>query len=169
MKTSDTATLLLTVSLLLAPPSSLALKSDQDQPMLLEADSVEIDDGKGVSTYQGNVIITQGSFKLWADRMWIYRKAGKTEKILTEGNPTRFRQLMDETNEEVRGRAKKASILVDEDEVTLMEEAAIEQGKDSFRSDRILFIRSKSLIKAGAVVAGKQRVQVVIEPKKEEK
>jgi lipopolysaccharide export system protein LptA len=159
--------MLLATGLLLAPAYSFALKSDQAQPMHLEADSVEIDDEKGVSLYQGNVIITQGSFKLWADRMWIHRQAGKTEKILAEGNPARFRQLMDETNEEVRGRARKASIVLDRDEVQLVEEAVIEQGKDSFSSDRILFVRSKSLIKAGAIVEGKQRVQVVIEPKKD--
>lgn len=168
MRASNPTTVLLATALLLVPASSFALKSDQAQPMHLEADSVEIDDEKGVSLYQGNVIITQGSFKLWADRMWIHRKAGKTEKILAEGNPTRFRQLMDETNEEVRGRARKASVILDKDEIQLVEEASIEQGQDSFRSDRIVFIRSKSLIKAGAIVKGTQRVQVVIEPKKSE-
>ena len=167
MRSFDFSGLLLASLLLLAPLSSFALQSDQDQPIHLEADSVEIDEEKGVSLYQGNVIITQGSFKVWADKMWIYRKAGKTEKILTEGNPTRFRQLMDGSNEEVRGEAKKASIFPDKDEVQLSGDAVIEQGKDNFRNDRITFIRSKSLIRAGAVVEGKQRVQVVIEPKKE--
>ena len=150
-------------SLLLLPGLSLALSSDKDQPIQLEADSVDIDEASGVSIYLGNVIITQGSLKLWADKMWIYRKNGITERIVTKGNPTHFRQLMDDSNEEVRGRAKQAVFYVQKDEIHLNDEAVLEQKQDKFRSDRIIYLRSKSLVKAGASAQGKQRVKVTIE------
>ena len=148
------------------PASSHALSTDKDQPIQLEADSVEIDEAKGISIYQGNVHITQGSLVIWADKMWIHRNPKGIEKIITEGNPTRFRQLMDNSPEEVRGSAKKAELYLETDELRLSQDARIEQGKDSFVSDRIIFLRSKSQVKAGSSAQGKERVKVVIEPAK---
>ena len=150
-------------SFLLLPGLSLALSTDKDQPIQLEADSVDIDDASGVSVYLGNVVVTQGSLKLWADKMWIYRKNGVTEKIVTKGEPTHFRQLLDDSEEETKGQAKQAEFYVQKDEIHLIDEAVLEQKQDKFRSDRIIYLRSKSLVKAGASAQGKQRVHVTIE------
>ena len=149
---------------MLLPASCLGLSSDQNQPLRLEADSVEINEATGISFYQGNVIITQGSLKLWADRMWIHRRNGQTEKIITEGKPTRFRQLMDESGKEVRGKAQRAELYLERNEVILIEDAVLEQDKDEFRSDRIIYDRSQFQVRAGASAQGKQRVHVIIEP-----
>jgi len=165
----STKPLLLRLSLLLClltPLSLSALTSDRDQPMHLEADSVSIDDASGVSLYEGNVVITQGSLKLWADRLWIHRKDGKTQKIVSEGNPSHFRQLMDDNDEEVRGHALRAEFYLDRDELMLFDKAVLEQGPDQFRSDRILYNRASALVKAGTSAEGKERVQVIIEPQK---
>lgn len=150
---------------LLFPLTLQALSGDRDQPMHLEADSVSIDEGTGVSLYQGNVVITQGSLKLWADRLWIHRRDGKTDKLISEGQPTRFQQTTDE-QEEVRGRALRAEFYVDRDELLLFDDALLEQGPDQFRSDRIIYNRTSSQVKAGTSADGKQRVQVIIEPRK---
>lgn len=150
---------------LLGPLPSQALESDRDQPMRLEADSVSIDDASGVSLYEGNVVITQGSLKLWADRLWIHRRNGETEKIVSEGNPTRFRQLLDGDGEEVRGQALRAEFFIDRDELLLYDNALLEQGPDQFRSDRILYNRASAQVKAGTSAKGTQRVQVIIEPR----
>ena len=150
---------------LIWPFTLLALSGDRDQPMHLEADSVSIDEGTGVSLYEGNVIITQGSLKLWADKLWIYRREGKTNKLTSEGKPTRFRQLNDEQIE-VRGQALRAEFYVDRDELLLFDDAVLEQGADQFRSDRILYNRASSQVKAGGSADGKKRVQVIIEPQK---
>ena len=150
---------------LLAATPVLAMTGDRDQPMTLEADSVAIDEGTGVSLYEGNVIVTQGSLKLWADRLWIHRREGRTEKLISEGAPTRFRQMTDD-RQEVRGRALRAEFYVDRDELLLFDEAVLEQGTDRFSSDRIVYNRTSAQVKAGASAEGKQRVQVIIEPRK---
>ncbi len=148
---------------LLLPGSALALSSDRDQPMHLEADSVSIDEETGVSLYEGNVVITQGSLKLWADKLWIHRRDGKTQKFVSEGQPTRFRQLTDD-QQEVKGRALRAEFYVDRDLLLLFDEAVLEQGADQFRSDRIVYNRANAQVRAGASAEGKQRVHVIIEP-----
>lgn len=149
---------------LLATTTAQAMSGDREQPMTLEADSVSIDEGTGVSLYEGNVVVTQGSLTLWADRLWIHRRNGRTEKLISEGAPTRFRQLTDE-RQEVRGRALRAEFYVDRDELLLFDEALLEQGSDSFRSDRIIYNRTTAQVRAGASAEGKQRVQVTIEPR----
>jgi lipopolysaccharide export system protein LptA len=149
---------------LLVSSSAQALSSDREQPLTLEADSASIDEGSGVSLYEGNVIVTQGSLKLWADRLWIHRRDGKTEKLISEGAPTRFRQLTDD-RQEVKGRALRAEFYVDRDELLLYDEAVLEQGADQFRSDRIVYNRATAQVRAGASAKGKQRVRVIIEPR----
>jgi len=150
---------------LLTPALLQALTSDKDQPMQLEADSVSIDDSTGVSLYEGNVVITQGSLKLWADRLWIYRHDGKTEKLVSEGKPTHFEQLTDD-KEKIRGHALRAEFYPERNELLLFDDAVLEQGADQFSSDRILYNRISAQVKAGTSASGKQRVQVIIEPQK---
>jgi lipopolysaccharide export system protein LptA len=142
-----------------------ALESDRDQPMQLEADSLSIDESSGVSLYEGNVIIVQGSMKLWAERLWVYRRQGKTERIVSEGEPTRFSQLPEVDGVEVRGQARRMEIHVERDEMLLIDNALLEQGGNSFRNDRILYNRSNAQVRAGSSAQGKKRVQVVLEPK----
>lgn len=153
---------------LLFPSLCQGLAGDSDQPIHLEADSVEIDESTGVSIYRGNVIITQGSLKLWADTMWVHRSNGVTKKITAKGNPTRFRQQMDDSRGEVKGSAKQAEFFLESDELHLTQDAVLEQEQDRFLSDRIIFLRSKSQVKAGTSAQGKERVRVIIEPKQSE-
>ena len=46
---------LLALMLILAGPATFALESDKQQPIELAADSVDIDESKGVSIYRGDV------------------------------------------------------------------------------------------------------------------
>lgn len=162
-----TAGLLALLLLLVVPLQLQALEGDREQPMHLEADSLSIDERSGVVLYEGNVEITQGSLKLWADRLWIHRREGKTEKIIGEGAPVRFRQLLDKQGGEVRGEAMRVEIIVESDELLMIDNALLEQGGDSFRNDRIIYNRSKAMVRAGTSAQGKQRVQVVIEPRQQ--
>ena len=71
--------------------------------------------------------------------------------------------MLDDSEEETKGQAKQAEFYVQKDEIHLIDEAVLEQKQDKFRSDRIIYLRSKSLVKAGASAQGKQRVHVTIE------
>ncbi|MCG8093903.1 MAG: lipopolysaccharide transport periplasmic protein LptA [Candidatus Thiodiazotropha endolucinida] len=144
-----------------------ALESDKDQPMHLEADSLSVDEASGVVLYEGSVEITQGSLRIWADRLWIHRRQGKTERVIGEGSPVRFRQLTEKGDGEVHGEARRVEINAERDELLLIDDASLEQGGNRFRNDRIIYNRAKAMVKAGTSAQGKQRVQVVIEPKKQ--
>ncbi len=152
------------LSILAGCAAAWGLESDREQPMELAADSLSIDESQGVSLYEGHVEITQGSFRLWADRVWIYRRQGKTEKVVSEGAPTHFEQLLEVDGDLVRGQAMKMEIDLGRNELLMIDQARLEQAGNQFGNDRILYNRGTAQVKAGSSAQGKERVQVVIEP-----
>ena len=71
--------------LLLAAGGAAGLATDKDQPMDLEADAADIDEGRGVSVYTGNVVATQGSMRLESEKLTVHHPAGKAQRIEAEG------------------------------------------------------------------------------------
>jgi len=152
---------LLALVLILAAPAILALESDKEQPIELTADSVDIDESKGMSVYRGDVDLRQGSIRLLADVVTVYQRKRKATKIIAEGNPVKFEQATDKGP--VKGRAKRAEYEVNSENLVMIGDAVLIQGKDRMQSDRITYDRVKSVVKAGAAAKGKQRVKITIE------
>ena len=146
-----------------------ALSSDKDQPLDLEADSAEIDEGKGMSVYIGNVIATQGSMRLESDRLTVFHSGTKAERLEADGKPARFQQLADDSPEPVKARARRLEYRFDSEELILTGDAVVLQGKDTFQSDRITYDRVKSVVKGGAAAKGKERVRITVDPKGRDK
>jgi len=145
------------------------LSTDKDQPLDLEADSAEIDEAKGLSTYAGNVVATQGSMRLESDRLIIFHKGSKAERLEAVGKPARFQQLADDSPEPVKARAQLMEYRFDSEELLLTGDAVVLQGKDTFKSDRITYDRVRSVVKGGAAAKGKERVRITVDPKPREK
>lgn len=153
--------LLLALVLLCAGGAVQALESDKEQPIELAADSVDIDESKGTSVYRGDVDLRQGTMHLQADVVTVYQDKRKPTKIIAEGRPVKFQQQSDKGL--VKGRAKRAEYEVDSENLVMIGDAVLLQGSDSMRSDRIVYDRVKSVVKAGAAAKGKQRVRISIE------
>jgi len=152
--------------LLTVPAIGNALESDREQPIYVEADGADINDKTGVSIYTGNVVVTQGTTKLNADKVTVTQKGEKSDHILAEGNPVKFQQQKKGSKGVVKGRAKKADYHMGSDTIYMIGDAVMIQGKDTFRSDRITYDRVKGQVKAGTSAKGKQRVRIAIQPKK---
>jgi len=156
-------------SLSMVPWPSAALESDKDQPILLEADGADINDRTGISVYTGNVVVTQGSIKINADKITVTQQDQKSDHILAEGKPVRFQQEPDNKKELIKGRALRTEYYMDSEMVYLIGDAILTQGKDTFKSDRITYDRVKAQVKAGSSAKGKQRVSISIQPRQKEK
>lgn len=150
---------LLVLMLLCAPLQ--ALESDRSQPIELTADSVDIDEGKGLSIYRGDVDLRQGSMRVLADVVTVHQKERKPSQIVAEGRPVKFRQQSEEGP--VRGEARRVEYAVGSENLVLIGDAVLMQNNDTMRSDRIVYDRVKSVVKAGAAAQGKQRVRISIE------
>jgi lipopolysaccharide export system protein LptA len=148
--------------LLILPTLAQALQSDKDQPIDVEADGVDMDDRKGISIYQGNVILTQGSIVIKADKVTVSQKSDGADKIVAEGRPVTFRQETEGNKGTIRGRANRTEYHANSEIIYLIGNAVLIQGKDTFKSDRITYDRAQAVIKAGASAQGKQRVKVTI-------
>ena len=147
----------------LAPTAAFGLSTDQDQPILVEADSVEIDEASGVSVYQGQVDVKQGSIHITADKVTVYQKEKRTDRVLAVGTPVRFQQKTDK-GKLVKGNARQVEYQVSSDELTLSGDALLTQDDDRFSSDRIVYDRKKAQVKAGASAQGSERVRITINP-----
>lgn len=157
--------LMLTVTVM---PITLALESDQYQPMYVEADAAELDEKQMTSLYIGHVEVTQGSLFIQADEVLVHHKPDRrAEKIIAIGQPVRYRQQLDDDPEEVKGRALRMEYEADREELTLIDEAVLIQGEDRFASDRIVYNRITDRVTAGSSAQGRERVKIRIEPESE--
>ncbi|MEJ2529794.1 MAG: lipopolysaccharide transport periplasmic protein LptA [Gammaproteobacteria bacterium] len=163
---------LITLTLLLLtsfPFVTHALEDDVNKPIEVEADSVEIDEGSGKSIYKGNVILTQGSIRLAADRITVIQHDNKSDQIVAVGKPALLTQKPASGKKPVKGRSSRMEYSVDSDILYLIGNATLTQDQDTFKSDRIAYDRKKSLIKGGTSAQGKQRVRVTIKSNSDKK
>lgn len=155
----------LALAFLAAPVRSPALEDDQDKPLYLESDSAELDDAKSISVYTGNVFVKQGSMEIRGNQVTVYHDPERKPKhIISVGTPSTYRQQMEGEEREVEAEALRMEYDADNDEITLIDKAVLFQGTDTFRSDRIVYDRTRGLVKAGASARGKERVKITITP-----
>jgi len=157
----------LALALLVAPAHTPALEDDQDKPLYLESDSAELDDAKSISIYTGNVFVKQGSMEIRGNQVTVHHDAERKPKhIISIGTPSTYLQQVEGEEKEVEAEALRMEYDADKDEITLIDQAVLFQGQDTFRSDRIVYDRAKGLVKAGASARGKERVKITITPSK---
>ena len=148
--------------LALVSGTAFALDSDSMQPIELAADSVDFNEAKGLSIYKGDVDLRQGSIRLRGDLVTVYQDGLDPKRVVAEGRPVKFEQRIDKG--QVKGEALRVEYEVNSENIILIGDAVLIQGKDSMRSDRIVYDRINSVVKAGAAAKGKQRVRITIQP-----
>ena len=156
----------LLISALALAGEARALSSDKDQPIHIEADSVVIDDGRGIATYRGHVQYTQGSAHLTADEVIVYSADRKqVDKVEAKGAPATFRQRPDNKDEDIRGQSLRIDYFANEARLVLEKDAHLWQGQNEFTGDRIEYRSNEEVVQALKAPDGKSRVQVVIQPR----
>jgi len=145
----------------------MALSTDSEQAINIEADQAELDDRRQVAVYTGSVVITQGTLRIDADKVEMYYDGEKgLTRAIALGKPARYRQLPDDSKEYTRARARKMEFLPLKNLVHLIEDAHWTQGKDSVTGDRITYDTERDQARAQTTGDGKGRVRVTIQPKR---
>jgi len=153
---------LLAALLLAAAQPCLALSSDRDQPMELEADHANIDDQRGVHVYTGNVIITQGTMRITADHLTVKLRDGDIVEAIALGQPATYRQRPDGKEQDVEAKSLRMEYYADKGELILIDQARVWQGRDTFSSQRIHYDIDQDIVNAGD---GQNRVKIILQPK----
>lgn len=143
----------------------LALSSDREQPIRIEADSVEIDDLKGISVYRGNVRYVQGTLRLLADTLTLfYDQDRRLERLEADGTPARFRQRPDGREEDMHAEALHIEYLAGPQRLILEHRARIRHQGNEFTGELIEYDAVQDVVSARKGESGEGRVQVVIQP-----
>ena len=156
----------LLAGLLLVVAHVSALDSDREQPIQIEADEAVRDEIVGETRYEGNVVLTQGSLRITADRIAIRHDAKGADAILATGQPARLVQQPAPEQAPVEASALRIEYRRSEDLVRLIDDAKIKQDGSILSGDSIDYIVSKRTVKAAgnAGSGGDRRVEVLIPP-----
>lgn len=165
---------ILVVILMLIYSNISALSIDREQPILIEANQAAIDNIKGIATYEGNVIVTQGSIRINADKITLnYTPEQAIEKIIATGNLASFTQHLD-SEEDIKAKAKRMEYNAIEDTLLLTDKAELRKqkgNKDIYTSNapRILYDTKKGFTKADGGSNNGGRIRISIEPQQVKK
>jgi lipopolysaccharide export system protein LptA len=150
---------------LLAPLRAIALTSDRQQPIRIEANRVEIDERQGTSTYIGSVQVTQGTFRLNAQRVVVHRGREAVQRIVAHGDPATFQQQPEGADYLIRGQARELRYEAGDGTVALTGAAHLWQGRDEFSGARVIYELERERVRAeGGSDNG--RVRAIIHPQK---
>jgi lipopolysaccharide export system protein LptA len=158
--------LLSLIVLVCAPVTGWALPEDTQQPIHVQADTVEIDDRRGVSVYQGNVHLTQGSIVLTADKLTVYHPKRQLEKAIAEGNPAHYKQDLDTKGSQVRAQSSTMEYSATQRVLVLSGGAHVWQDGNEFRGSRVEYDLKTDVVHARRGDSAQERVEVTIQPNK---
>jgi lipopolysaccharide export system protein LptA len=157
----------LAAALALAAPAAAALPEDRSQPIHLEASRGQLDQKTGVSVYEGNVVITQGSMRLTADTVTIHVKDNNFQRMEAVGAPANLRYKPAADKPEMQGTSKRVEYDVAGAKVIMSGGARLVQGQDVFTGDRVEYDLKGDVVRArGAGDNG--RIQFTIQPRTQE-
>jgi len=112
------------ILLLAMPGALLALESDRQQPLEVNADSTDGSLGDGIATLKGNVEIRQGTMLIRSDLAEVEKVDGRVRKFELNGNPVHLQQEIEEEGL-VTAEAKNVVYMVATGIVTLTGEADV--------------------------------------------
>ena len=152
-----------TIMLLALPVYSHALPSDANQPIKLLADKATYSERTGVTSYSGNVIITQGTLRLTADDITVNLSQQRSiNSAVATGRPATMQQIVTKEKGLAKGQANKIDYNAVTGIITLTGNAKLDQNGASFAGNVIRYS-----LKAGDVEAtagGSQRVELILPP-----
>jgi lipopolysaccharide export system protein LptA len=154
--------------LLCLPALAYGLASDRDQPITIEADRATLKEKEGISVYQGNVYLNQGTLKLHGDTMTVYTKDDHIEKAVLTGNPATSLQRPDGQDVDQHAEARRMEYQATQGLMILTGAARVWQtdGKE-LRSEKITYNINKNTADAGNSSGG-DRVHITLQPKPRE-
>lgn len=159
--------------------AAYALSTDKDQPIEIEADTAQLDKGKQVTIYTGNVVVVQGSIRMTGDKLTVYYDDNQQLKdAYLNGRPAYFKQRPDGKQEDFEGWALKMEYHAAENLLHLIDQAKLKQGDQTMTGARISYDTENSILTARGASGVRQnagtdkttppsgRVKIIIPPKK---
>lgn len=141
-----------------------ALPEDRNQAIEIEAREALRDESKGLTVYEGNVSIIQGSIRINADRVSVYSDGSKVSRIVCDGRPASYQQQQKADAVPVIARANTITYDLAGDIILLTGNASLEQDSAALSGQRIEYDLKQEIIRAGGGDGKNDRIRMVIPP-----
>ncbi len=128
--------------------SVMAFGANDNTPIKIQSDRAELNNQKGIATYTGDVIVTQGEATLNAEKVIIYSTNNTLVKIEAFGNPAHFSQ--EKNADTPKTDAYGETIIYNEQSqiLKLIKKARLQQASNSFSGDVIEYNTLKGIVNA---------------------
>lgn len=156
--------------------SVMAERGDRKKPMYLEADRATVEDvnrkeASRITVFTGNVIITQGTMRISADKVIMKEDLNGFKHATATGDLVSFRQKRDGLDEYVEGWSQRVEYDSKTDKIELFRQARLKRGSDEVQGDYISYDMNSEFFKVisskerGVETGPDKRVRITIQPK----
>ncbi|MEO0444211.1 MAG: lipopolysaccharide transport periplasmic protein LptA [Pseudomonadota bacterium] len=121
------------------PALSSALPEDSQQPIRIVSNSAVKDNKTGLTIYQGEVDISQGTLNIRADKVTIYSNEEQVVKIIAVGSPAQFKQKPAVDKADVLAKAKTIEYKLDSKQISLSDDASLDQDGSKITGNTIVY------------------------------
>lgn len=154
----------------------LAERADRDKPIHIEADSATVEDYKRrdnfrTSTFTGNVIFTQGTRVIRADKAILKEDLKGYRYATGYGNLVYYREKRDGVDEYIEGWSQRVEYDEKINKIELFDKARLKRGEDEVRGDYISYDITRDFFQVmsdkekKAKENSESRVRVIIQPR----
>ncbi|MBI3779234.1 MAG: lipopolysaccharide transport periplasmic protein LptA, partial [Gammaproteobacteria bacterium] len=147
-------------------PAAHAAGDDADEPIRINARSVEANEKTGTAVYRGHVVAEQGRLSIRADRVEIRARDNQTELIQAIGSPVKLRQQPDATTEEIQAEARRVDYHVLSGKLDMIGDVSLRRGDDLFTGSVLHYDLDTRSLSATGDDRSDGRVHAVIQPRK---
>ena len=161
---------ILATLLSLCTPPCFAERADRDKPLHLESDQVLMDDAKKISTFTGNVQLTQGTLLIRGDKIIVTQDKDGFKHGTVYGNTASFRQKREGMDEYVEGSGERIEYDTRAEVIDFYVQARVKRGLDEVRGEHITYNIKTEIFQVssggtGAADTPPKRVRAVLQPK----
>lgn len=158
--------------MLLCTPLCFAERADRDKPIHLEADQVRIDDAQQISTFTGNVKLSQGTLLIRGDKIVVKQDKDGFKHGTAYGKTASFRQKREGLNEYVEGYGERIEYDTRAETVDFYVQARLKRELDEVLGEHITYSAKTEIFQvnggASTESSSPKRVRAILQPKPQE-
>ena len=150
-----------------------AERADREKEIVIGADRLTADDRNRTSTFDGSVVVTQGTMRITAAKVTVREDAERFKYYVAQGSPVTFRQKRDKVDEWIEGFAERAEFDDRNDVLKLFTRARVKSNQNEITGDYITYDMRREVAEVTGAPPGKapstkaeDRVKVIILPPK---
>jgi lipopolysaccharide export system protein LptA len=158
----------------LMTPLAHAEKSDREKPIQISADRGSLDQMKGITEWDGAVVIIQGTLLVHADHVRVTRDAQGNQVLVATGRVVTFKQKADDNGDHkvvwIEGQASRIDYTTINHTAVLTTNARVKKGDDLVIGDVIVYDTETQVYQSrggAANTANKGRVTAILQPQKQ--